>query len=315
MKKRVYILPNHDIGGAEKIVRAMYAKDSAALLLVFSDFDNIFRFYMENLRILSGASDIIISHLRLLPILFPFTLFKQKLIFRLSTKGKTRYSGRKRFLYVCVCLFLVFVKKIILQTKEMRAEIPAYFLKKSEVIPNPVIVPEFDGGMVSHDKPYVFLASRLIELKNISFAIRILASGFSTLDLIIAGDGPEKDRLQNEAVRLGISERVHFVGHVESIAFFASQAEFCLHTSFLEGFPNTVLEYRCVNSRVFATPSTKSISDLPGVNIISYNTTEAVERIRMILNQDTSTSDMKWKEYMKENSIESYFNKIFMKTL
>ncbi len=40
------------------------------------------------------------------------------------------------------------------------------------------------------------------------------AAGMARSALIVAGDGPERDRLEGEAARLGLGDRVRFLGHV-----------------------------------------------------------------------------------------------------
>lgn len=62
---------------------------------------------------------------------------------------------------------------------------------------------------------YVFLVSRLTALKRADLFLEALArSEASTVRAVIAGEGEERDRLGSLAGRLGVTERVSFVGRI-----------------------------------------------------------------------------------------------------
>jgi glycosyltransferase involved in cell wall biosynthesis len=68
-------------------------------------------------------------------------------------------------------------------------------------------------------RPYIFAMGRLIPKKGFEVLVRAFAdvwqSGEKNCDLLIAGEGPEKVRLQSLARELGISSCVHFTGYLD----------------------------------------------------------------------------------------------------
>jgi glycosyltransferase involved in cell wall biosynthesis len=58
----------------------------------------------------------------------------------------------------------------------------------------------------------------------------------------IAGVGKGRELLNDEARRLDIADRVHFLGHTDDVAGLLAGASFLVHTSDSEGYPNVILE-------------------------------------------------------------------------
>jgi glycosyltransferase involved in cell wall biosynthesis len=59
---------------------------------------------------------------------------------------------------------------------------------------------------------------------------------------VIAGEGPDREALGRLSARLGLGERVTFVGHVRDIESWMGRASLVVQPSRFEGFPNAVLE-------------------------------------------------------------------------
>ena len=105
---------------------------------------------------------------------------------------------------------------------------PLRGLEQKFVIANGVeIMPTHVG---SPDGALVFgMSSRLVEGKRIDTllsALRILRERNSTVDYVlqIAGDGPERPRLEALALQIGVADHVHFLGNVsrdEMTGFYA----------------------------------------------------------------------------------------------
>ncbi len=75
----------------------------------------------------------------------------------------------------------------------------------------------------------------------------------------IAGDGPLRETLQQEAQKLGVTRRVRFLGHVDDIPALLGEASFLSHTSDSEGCPNAVMEAMACGRAVVAT----DVGDIP----------------------------------------------------
>jgi len=95
---------------------------------------------------------------------------------------------------------------------------------------------------------------RLISLKRVDKILEAVAR-IPELGLVVIGDGPERPRLEQQAVSLGISERVYFAGqrsHEETLRLMAS-CDFLVLNSIHEGLPHVVLEAMALGLPVVAT--------------------------------------------------------------
>lgn len=81
----------------------------------------------------------------------------------------------------------------------------------------------------------IFSAGRLVPWKGFSLLIDILKDLPSNWELLIIGDGPERDRLNKKVLDLGLSKRVYFTGaisHESLIEKMVSSDLFILNSSF-----------------------------------------------------------------------------------
>jgi glycosyltransferase involved in cell wall biosynthesis len=68
----------------------------------------------------------------------------------------------------------------------------------------------------------------------------------------IAGTGPLRSPLEQRTQDLGLGDRINFVGQVDDIPKFFSDASFVVHTSDSEGCPNVVMEAQACGRAVVA---------------------------------------------------------------
>ena len=75
------------------------------------------------------------------------------------------------------------------------------------------------------------------------------------IDLAIAGDGPERPRIEALARRLGLADRVRLLGRLpqESLPGIYGAADLLVHPSLREGWPNVLLESMACGTPVLAT--------------------------------------------------------------
>jgi glycosyltransferase involved in cell wall biosynthesis len=73
------------------------------------------------------------------------------------------------------------------------------------------------------------------------------------LDLVLVGDGPEREHLEAQARRLGIAHCVRFVGHVPDPRPWYADADLFVLPSHSEGSPNALLEAMAASLPVIAT--------------------------------------------------------------
>jgi len=87
------------------------------------------------------------------------------------------------------------------------------------VIPNGVDPERFaDGPTYSHPRPYLVAVGRLVPQKGFDVLLEAFAGVASDVDLLIAGDGPERGRLESLRDRHGLTGRVRFLGTADPAA-------------------------------------------------------------------------------------------------
>ena len=94
-------------------------------------------------------------------------------------------------------------------------------------------------------KKYLFMISRLTKFKNVHIAIEAMSKSTNTeYTLIIGGDGEEKENLVGLSKKLGIEDRVRFIGPVpfEQLPKFYGEAKLVLFLSSEEPFGMVPIE-------------------------------------------------------------------------
>jgi glycosyltransferase involved in cell wall biosynthesis len=91
-------------------------------------------------------------------------------------------------------------------------------------------------------KPVAVAIGRLMPQKDYATMLRAVAQSGDELRLIVLGEGPERARLEELAVSLGIADRVGFLGYRMDRFSYLVQADLFLMSSKTEGFPNALIE-------------------------------------------------------------------------
>jgi rhamnosyl/mannosyltransferase len=94
------------------------------------------------------------------------------------------------------------------------------YREKTSVVPLSIDLDEYgqyDGPSVDFpgdpDRPTILFVGRLNYYKGVEYLLDAMPS--IDADLLIAGDGDRRDALNARADRLGVSDRVHFLGYVD----------------------------------------------------------------------------------------------------
>lgn len=96
-------------------------------------------------------------------------------------------------------------------------------------------------------------AARLEAVKGHEFLLKALSQSFTDISLVLAGSGSLRNHLEEEAKRLGISDRVFFLGHLDdTLPFYHAIDMFCL-PSLNEGLPLSPLEAQACGIPVIVT--------------------------------------------------------------
>jgi glycosyltransferase involved in cell wall biosynthesis len=109
----------------------------------------------------------------------------------------------------------------------------------------------------------IVAAGRMAAVKGFETAI----SAFALLNdpdarLVILGDGPLKKKLQQQAERLGVADRVSLPGYVPCIRPWLDKAGLFLLSSRYEGFPAVLIEAIAAGRPVVATRCTPAVEEL-----------------------------------------------------
>lgn len=132
---------------------------------------------------------------------------------------------------------------------------------KLSVVPNGVEVDRFRSAPRDPAMPAgraLLCVGHLVPGKGFHLAVEALArlrERFDDASLVIAGDGPERGRLEALARRTGVLDRVRFLGevpHARVPALLRGAARLLL-PSFNEGYPNVVVEAVAAGVPVVAT--------------------------------------------------------------
>jgi glycosyltransferase involved in cell wall biosynthesis len=113
------------------------------------------------------------------------------------------------------------------------------------------------------DRLLVFVG-RLSEEKNIPGLISILSELPPSYQLVVVGDGPERDTLRREIADAGVKDQVTVCGqlsHEDALAIIAASDGLVL-PSHTEAYPTVVFEGLALGCTVFSTP----VGILPGID-------------------------------------------------
>lgn len=96
-------------------------------------------------------------------------------------------------------------------------------------------------------------AARLHPVKGHAKLVRLISRAPCNMQLVLAGDGEMKTELQTLVKKLGVEDRVHFLGNVDDMPnFYRAIDVFCLASDF-EGLPLSPLEAQACNTPAIVT--------------------------------------------------------------
>jgi len=166
-------------------------------------------------------------------------------------------------------------------------------IPRSSLIYNALEVPTFDPQPISFDPPRLLCLGRLVPEKGFDLALTAFTTildRFPGARLVMAGDGPERERLQQQMIHLGLVNSVEFVGRVppETVAHLIDESTLVVIPSRLEGFGLVALEAALMARPVVAT----HVGGLPevvvheqtGFLVESENSHALAEAIALLLN-------------------------------
>lgn len=135
--------------------------------------------------------------------------------------------------------------------------------RRIEVIPNalgwPIAAtePRLDPeGLAGAQRKLLLAVGRSDRAKGFDLLIEAfarIADDHEDWDLVILGDGPERDALREQVRQLGVDGRIRLPGRAGNIGAWYSRADLFVLSSREEGFPNVLLEAMASGCPVVAT--------------------------------------------------------------
>jgi glycosyltransferase involved in cell wall biosynthesis len=140
---------------------------------------------------------------------------------------------------------LVRAERVICVGEDIRKSVPSVFANKSDVIRNGVP----DQNIPRHQPTAAWriaFIGRLDPVKRVHLLIAAVARLRASLDrpvlLTIAGEGPERARLEQMVRRAGLVDAVSFLGQVTDVRAVLADCDVFVLPSVQEGLPLTILE-------------------------------------------------------------------------
>lgn len=175
--------------------------------------------------------------------------------------------GRGKLLFSGVKMIYPLADKIIAPSKGIEAalqkEIPKIPSKNLKCIYNMVDLENaltlsnenLDHQILNNKEPIIISVGRLIERKGFKYLLYAFEKVNKKIasQLLILGDGPERNRLKRLACSLGIDERTLFLGFQSNPFKFISKAKILVLPSLVEGFANVLIEAMAVGTPVIST--------------------------------------------------------------
>ena len=157
--------------------------------------------------------------------------------------------------------------------------------------------PDVSPAEFSKNGQIIFTARRLVRKNGIEHAIEALPRVLKEKEchLLIAGGGPERERLESLAKRLGVSEHVTFLGTLphEQIPAYLSLADIVVIPSLIEASSLFMLEAMATGKPIIAT-RTGGIPEIMkngnGILIDPANAKELAEKILLLNDSKTRES-------------------------
>ena len=295
------VLPSFRSGGSERVVlnlaRGLRSTGSAVRLVVLDAQGPLRTVVPEGVEVVDlarvrarRAGPALLTHLRrhpaalvigsqthvnvLLALLRPMLPGATRLVLREPTLHPLVARARHR--ERAVGRMLGRADLVVASSPAMRDHLSATVRGRARIllVPNPVDVAALRAAAAGTDVPpatsgpasaRLIAVGRLIDIKAHDELLHALAESGASHTLTIVGDGPLRSHLEELAGRLGLSDRVELVGHIDDpgrLAARVAAADLLVHPSRFEGMPNAVLEALALGTPVLATTDLEVLADL-----------------------------------------------------
>lgn len=284
--KILFILPSLAAGGAERIL-SFVAQEidrtlfDTTLLVTGYEKDTVYTLkdlnvvYLNKPRVLKSIFSITnylkqhkpnivvtsIVHLNTMAALISVRFPKIKFVAReanvLSTLSKYNPYTKSIFPKFLVKTAYKLVDTIICQSKDMQDDlITNYGVLKSKtvLINNPITQyhPLKKVNRIDDNSLKLITVARLSKEKGHDRLLRALSNISFKFSYTIIGDGIEKSTILNLVKQYQLEDHVRFIKYTDNVSDFLSESDLFLQGSYVEGFPNVLLESCIVGTPILA---------------------------------------------------------------
>lgn len=171
-----------------------------------------------------------------------------------SERIDPRFSNRMR--KVMRWVFLRFTTHLVVQTQAIKAYYSQSIQRRTSIIPNPITEKVFEQPTNVNKKRRIISVGRLYDQKNQKMMISAfsqIANQYPDYTMVIYGEGPLRQELEDYIKSLGMEYKVLLPGRTDNIVEELYNSEiFCLSSDY-EGMSNALLEAVCVGMPVIST--------------------------------------------------------------
>ncbi|MEZ4855956.1 MAG: glycosyltransferase [Gelidibacter sp.] len=340
--KIVFVLPSLKAGGAERVISFIATnlesqKFKSILIIVGNQQDAVYDtqgievHFLNKKRVLNAIPKLFkylffnkpaivvgsISHvnrvLAMLSLFFPKTKFVGREA-SVSSIMKTFAMTHRKTHIPFFRNYHKYLEAIICQSEDMVEDLVTNYgfsKTKIHVINNPITghLPIKEPHSSKEKTKQLITIGRLSKEKGHERILKVLSKLEFDYCYTVIGTGIEKDTIFNLAKQLNIFDKIKYVPHTNDVAHYLSNSDVFIQGSYVEGFPNALLESCVVGTPVIAFNApggTKEIIE-DNVNGFMVDTNEAfIEKIDFILNKK------EWNPKLINASVAKKYDKNFI---
>tara|TARA_R110000868_G_scaffold293806_2_gene554294 strand:+ start:5014 stop:6120 length:1107 start_codon:yes stop_codon:yes gene_type:complete len=251
--------------------------------------------------------------------------YESQLIVRESNSIFKLLDGLKLLRYkIAYKIGYSYVDLVICQTSYMKKQLldaMPWIEKKTKVvvIPNPLnhkdmLQKSKEVIKELQHEDYIVAAGRLVPAKGFDILINSFSKIHEKLNgckLYILGDGPDKESLIKQIRDNGLDKKIILKGLVPNVYPYFKNAELCVMSSRIEGFPNVLLQMMSQNTKVVSTISAGDIDQIEGIFTCPINDENKLsDSILECFKSDTTDRRKIFDADLSKRSLDAFINKI-----
>lgn len=211
-------------------------------------------------------------------------------------------------------------KHIITVSKNIQEGIKKLDIKPSSIqtIYNPFNFTKLNtlaNAFIPHEKNYIVHVASLRDVKRQDILLHAFANMKTEKQLLILGDGPNKEKLIFLAKKLKISKRVHFLGWIQNPYPYIKYADLFVLSSEAEGLPTVLIESLILHTPIVSTDCNSGPREIMTNNLKPYlvqvnNVNALTETIALSLKTYPQISPQHYQRFHQDIMLKTYLNLI-----